>query len=179
MYCLHTLAASYAEENIFQYNLHTEYSLSTPYIPENSISVTINTPIQVKVIIKVIYINVDHDMFRSLLGHHQVYLCVFRCWFLFFKYGPIFSSYLTIRLCDYCLVLNLWFVYSLALSYIGIKLKLKEFYYYTKCIWVRIKLSSDVFMNKIVRVGCPCLFDHSNSNWLFLSWFVFCIVGMM
>jgi hypothetical protein len=37
-----------------------------------------------------------------------------------FKYGYIFSLYFTIRLRDYCLVINLWFVYSLALSRIGI-----------------------------------------------------------
>jgi hypothetical protein len=39
-----------------------------------------------------------------------------------FKYGPIFTSYLTIRLCDYCFLIDLWFVYSLALSRIVVKL---------------------------------------------------------
>lgn len=57
-------------------------------------------------VIKVIYINVDHDMFRPLLGHHQVYRCVLRCWIFFYIYGSIFSSHLTTRLCDYCLVVN-------------------------------------------------------------------------
>jgi hypothetical protein len=47
-----------------------------------------------------------------------------------FSMDPYFSSYLTISLCDYCLV-NLWFVYSSAFSRLSIKLnystlKLKE-----------------------------------------------------
>jgi hypothetical protein len=43
----------------------------------------------VKVITKVIYINVNHDMFRPLLVHHQVYLCLLRCW-IFVRCGSIF-----------------------------------------------------------------------------------------
>jgi hypothetical protein len=42
---------------------------------QNNIFVSVNTTIQVKVITKVIYININHNMFRPLLGHHQVYLC--------------------------------------------------------------------------------------------------------
>jgi hypothetical protein len=56
-----------------------------------------NTTVQVKVTSKVIYINVNHDMFRLLMGHHQVYHSVLRCWFLF-NMDPYFSSYLTIWL---------------------------------------------------------------------------------
>jgi hypothetical protein len=48
-------------------------------VTQNSIFVSVNTTIQVKVITKVIYINVNHNMFRPLLDH-QVYLRVLRCW---------------------------------------------------------------------------------------------------
>jgi hypothetical protein len=84
---------------------------------QNSIFVSVNTTIQVKVIEKVIYINFINDMFRPLLGHHHVYLCVLRCW-ICVQYGSIFSSYLTVSLYDW-LVVNLWFVYSSALSLIA------------------------------------------------------------
>jgi hypothetical protein len=50
----------------------------TPSTPENSVFGSINTKIQVKIVTKVVYIYVNHDMFRPLLGHHQVYLCVLR-----------------------------------------------------------------------------------------------------
>jgi hypothetical protein len=44
-------------------------------VTQKCIFVSVNTSIQVKVVTKVIYINVIHDMFRHLLGHHQVYFC--------------------------------------------------------------------------------------------------------
>jgi hypothetical protein len=78
---------------------------------KNSIFVTVNTTIQVGVITKVIYINVEHNMFQTLFGHHQVISVYLVAEFLF-KYGSTFSSYSN----------NLWFVYSLALNHIGIKL---------------------------------------------------------
>jgi hypothetical protein len=46
---------------------------------QNSKFVSENTIIQIKVITKVIYIKVNHDMFRPLLGYNKVYLCVLRC----------------------------------------------------------------------------------------------------
>jgi hypothetical protein len=75
-----------------------------------------------KVITKVIYISVNNYMFRHLLGHYKVYLCVLRCW-IFVQYRSIFfSSYSTMWLFDYCLIVNLCFVYSSALNHIDIKL---------------------------------------------------------
>jgi hypothetical protein len=93
---------------------------SVKLIQENSIFVSVNTTIQVKLITKVIYFNVNHDMFNPycvIIGCISVYL---HPEFLF-NMDLCFSSYLTIWLCEYCLVVNLWFVYSLALSRIGIK----------------------------------------------------------
>jgi hypothetical protein len=43
---------------------------------QNSIFVSVNTAVQVKIITKVIYFCVNHDMFRPLVGYHQVYLYV-------------------------------------------------------------------------------------------------------
>jgi hypothetical protein len=45
---------------------------------QNSTFISVNTTKQVKVITKFIYISVNYDMFRPLLGHHQVYFCVLR-----------------------------------------------------------------------------------------------------
>lgn len=56
---------------------------------ENSIFESVNTTIQVKVITKIIYINVVHNMFCSLLGYHRVYFFVLRC-LIFVPYGSIF-----------------------------------------------------------------------------------------
>jgi hypothetical protein len=58
-------------------------------IIQNSVFICVNIIIQVKVITKDIYINDNHDMFRPILGHHQVYLSVLRCW-IFVQYGSIF-----------------------------------------------------------------------------------------
>jgi hypothetical protein len=44
---------------------------------QSSIFVSVKTRNQVKLITKVIYTCVNY-MFRPLLGHHQVYLCVLR-----------------------------------------------------------------------------------------------------
>jgi hypothetical protein len=48
-------------------------------VRQKSMLVSVNTTIRVKVMTTVIYININHDMFRPLLCHHQVYLCVRRC----------------------------------------------------------------------------------------------------
>jgi hypothetical protein len=56
---------------------------------QNSIFVSVNITIQVKAITKVIYINVYNDMFRLILSHYQVYLCVLR-FSTFVQYGSIF-----------------------------------------------------------------------------------------
>jgi hypothetical protein len=68
------------QEKVAHHYVYLEASslLSEKCTIQNSGFVTVNT-IQVKVIRKVIYISVDHDMFRLPLGHHHVYLCVLRC----------------------------------------------------------------------------------------------------
>jgi hypothetical protein len=49
---------------------------------QNSMFVTVNTTIQVKLITKLIYINVDHDIFRPLLSHYQVCLSLLLLYYM-------------------------------------------------------------------------------------------------
>jgi hypothetical protein len=46
---------------------------------KNSTFLPVNISIQVKVITKVICVNVNHEIFRSLQAYHEVYLCVLGC----------------------------------------------------------------------------------------------------
>jgi hypothetical protein len=87
---------------------------------------TVHTAIQVGVITKVTYTNVEH-MFRPLLGHHQVYLSLLSCWIFFVQIWIHIFFIFDYKLIWLVLSNNLWFVYSLALSHIGIKVKLKEY----------------------------------------------------
>jgi hypothetical protein len=48
-------------------------------LARNSIFVSLDKTSKVKVITKFIYLNINHDIFRPLLGHHQVYLYIFNC----------------------------------------------------------------------------------------------------
>jgi hypothetical protein len=83
--------------------------------------VTVNTTIEVRVITKVIYINIKHNMFRLLLGHHHVYLSLLSCWIFAQILIHIFFIF-DYKIMWILLSNNVRFVYSLALSRIDIKL---------------------------------------------------------
>jgi hypothetical protein len=103
--------------------------------------VSVKATIQVNVITKAIYINVNHYVFQPLWGHQQACPCEPRCW-IFSAMDPYFSSYFTMCLYDYSLVVNLWFVYSTDLSRIDIKLneiKFKLVKMILKLIKIKVK----------------------------------------
>jgi hypothetical protein len=82
------MKSSANRDQITERNLMQFVRKFRPYLKQY---ISVTTKVQVKVIAQFIYINVNHDIFQPLLGHHQVYICFCLDAEFFFNMDPYFS----------------------------------------------------------------------------------------